>query len=150
MQAARSSQMTKRHDHIERIAMGASLLCLIHCLALPLVIALLPILGKALPLGPDAHVWLLLFVAPTSGCALALGFRRHRRLYALLLGLSGLALVAAGVLLFLDGPWETPTTVFGSLLLSLAHILNWRLRHADCARATAPLIAAPACAGLIG
>ena len=39
---------THREDWFERAAMGASMLCLVHCLALPLIIAALPALSQIL------------------------------------------------------------------------------------------------------
>ncbi len=47
--------------------------------------------------------------------------------YPIVIGLAGLGLLAVGVFV---PPVETPATVAGSLMLALAHILNWRMRHA--------------------
>lgn len=121
---------TSREDFLERAAMGASLLCLIHCLALPLVIAALPALSRILNISESFHIWVLLFATPTSGAALFAGRLRHGAFWPITLGFVGLLCLAIGALLFLETPVETPVTVSGSLLLATAHIGNWRLRHA--------------------
>ena len=87
-------------DWVERAALGASFLCLIHCAGLPLLLAALPALSRLIAIPEDFHAWIL-----------------------------GLALLSAGALLLLGGPYETPVTTAGSVLLVLAHVANWRLRH---------------------
>lgn len=110
------------------LAVGASVLCLIHCLALPIVIAALPALAARLDLGERFHLGVLAFALPVSAVALGEGWRRHRGLTPLFVGAAGLVLLAAG-LAFED--WvavETGVTVAGSLLLAGAHVANWRGR----------------------
>jgi hypothetical protein len=110
------------------LAVGASVLCLIHCLALPIVIAALPALAARLDLGEGFHLAVLAFALPVSAVALGEGWRRHRGLTPLFVGAAGLVLLAAG-LAFED--WvavETGVTVAGSLLLAGAHVANWRGR----------------------
>ncbi|MDB5705681.1 MAG: MerC mercury resistance protein [Sphingomonas bacterium] len=119
-----------RADWIERAALGASLLCLVHCLALPLLIAALPMLSRLLSLPESVHVWLLAFAVPASGLALVSGRMRHGAVYPLVVGATGLALLAVGALVVATTPAETWVTVAGSLSLAFAHGANWRLRHA--------------------
>jgi hypothetical protein len=118
-----------RIDWIERAAVGASAVCLIHCAGLPLLLAALPALSSLLPIPESFHVWILGFAVPTSALALIAGWRHHRRAYPLQVGTIGLALLATGALLLLGGRWETPVTIVGSLCLAFAHVANWRLRH---------------------
>jgi len=116
-------------DWVERAAVGASALCLIHCAGLPLLLAALPALSKAIALPESFHIWVLGFAVPTSGAALLLGHKGHRARLPLVVGSIGLAFLAAGALVLLGGPYETPVTIAGSLCLVFAHISNWRLRH---------------------
>ncbi|MEI9851199.1 MAG: MerC domain-containing protein [Sphingomonas sp.] len=116
-------------DWFERAAVGASLLCLVHCAGLPLLLAALPALSSLIALPEDFHIWILGFAAPASGAALLLGVRRHRAWLPLAAGSLGLALLSAGALLLVGGPYETPVTLAGSLFLVFAHVVNWRLRH---------------------
>lgn len=110
-------------------ALGASFLCLFHCLMLPLVVAALPLLAQGFNLPESVHQWLLAFVVPTTGPALLAGRAKHRLLRPLLAGGAGVMLLAVGAFLLSEGYWETPVTVAGSLTIALAHADNWRLRH---------------------
>lgn len=116
-------------DWVERAAVGASALCLVHCTGLPLLLAALPALSSLVALPESFHVWVLAFAVPTSALALVTGRRHHRRIYPLMIGAAGLVLLAIGALLLLGGHWETPVTIAGSLCLAVAHVGNWRLRH---------------------
>src|SRR6218665_3695769 len=104
-------------DWFERAAAAASIFCLIHCAGLPLLIAAMPALSRALELPESVHLWLLGFAIPASGSALLLGFRQHRAWPPVLAGGAGLALLSAGALLLGEGRWETPATMAGSLCL---------------------------------
>jgi len=119
-----------RTSVIEHAALGASLLCLVHCLALPLLIAALPAISSFLPVDSSFHLWMLGFAVPASGLALTSGQAQHGVSWPLLAGMFGLFFLMLGVLAF-GGTWaETVATVFGAVLLACAHIANLRLRRA--------------------
>jgi hypothetical protein len=108
--------------------MAASALCLVHCLAMPLLIAAFPLLG----LTGDHHAWhdaLLLVVTVPVLLALVPGYLKHRDPVALSLGLVGLGAFLVAV--FLVGPQfgelaETVAAVASSVLLLGAHLRNHR------------------------
>ncbi|PPU68404.1 MerC family mercury resistance protein [Xanthomonas pisi] len=110
-------------------AIALSGLCLLHCLALPLLAAALPLLG-AWTRAEWVHVVFAAAAVPLSSYALWSTHRRHAlpaSVWALAgVGLAGLALGASGIA---GGTLETPITVTGSLLLASAHLLNLRLRR---------------------
>lgn len=118
-------------DWLERAAVGASLLCLIHCAGLPLLLAVLPTLTQVIALPESLHLWLLAFAIPTSSATLILGQRGHRALAPLLVGTIGLSLLAIGGLFLTRSQAETPVTMLGSTCLVFAHIANWRARHRE-------------------
>lgn len=110
-------------------AIALSTLCLIHCLALPLLAAALPLLGVWAE-EEWVHIAFVAVAMPLTGYAL---WRTHRRrglpvsLRALAaLGLAGLL---AGALGWPREEWETPITVAGSLMLASAHLWNWFRQH---------------------
>ena len=116
-------------DWLERTAVSASTVCLVHCVGLPLLLAALPAVATVVAVPESFHVWVLAFAVPASGIALLLGYRSHRASLPLLVGGVGLGLLAVGALVLLGGPFETLVTVIGSLTLAVSHVMNWRLRH---------------------
>lgn len=116
-------------DWVERVAAGASFLCLIHCIGLPVLFAALPALTALIPLPETFHLWMLALAFPTSSVALIGGYARHARLVPLLLGGSGLMLLAAGALLWSGEALDTIATMAGALCLMFAHWANWRSRR---------------------
>ncbi len=113
---------------LDRWGMVVSSLCLIHCLALPLVAAFLPLL--AVPLAGDewVHSVLLAIALPVSGMALVRGFRAHRAAGPAILGAFGLAGIACAIVVRADMA-ERILTVAGGLLVARAHWLNWKSHH---------------------
>ena len=103
----------QRSTFLDGAAIGASLLCLIHCIGLPILFALLPALATiGLPSSESLHLILLLTAIPVSALALV--------------GALGLAGLAAGLAFDSVPGAETALTVAGSLALASAHIGNWR------------------------
>ena len=122
-------------DWLESGAVGASVLCLVHCLALPFLLAALPALASILPVSERFHLWVLAFAVPAATAALWCGWKRHNAVAPLLIGAAGLLLLATGATVFGETRWETPITVTGSLTLAFAHVRNWRMRHSALGRA---------------
>lgn len=116
-------------DWIERMAVGASAVCLIHCIGLPVLLAALPALAMIIKIPESFHVWVLGLAILMSGIALHLGMRSHGSRLPLSVGCAGLGLLAIGALILLGGRFETPVTISGGLVLATAHVLNWQRRH---------------------
>lgn len=115
-------------DAADRLALVASGACLLHCLALPLLFAALPVLSHTLALPESFHLWMVAVAIPTSSYALLAGARGHLG-PPLFIGFVGLALLAIGATIAGETGYEVPVTVLGALTLSIAHVLNWRRRH---------------------
>ncbi|WP_157219815.1 MerC domain-containing protein [Flavisphingomonas formosensis] len=130
--ANRGSGVERAGSILDGLAIGASATCLVHCLALPLLFALLPALGRWVDPHGYFHLAMLAFALPTSALALIGGWWRHHNLAALLLGPAGLVLMTLGVVFAEREIVETILTVSGSLMLASAHIANWKARAASC------------------
>lgn len=110
----------------DSVAVGLSGLCLVHCLALPLSASLLPMTGA----WAEAEWVHWLFIAAAAPVSIFTFSRvRPRSPWLIGLALAGLALLTAGAAEFPSHDAETPVTVLGSLVLSAAHIANWRQRR---------------------
>ena len=116
-------------DWLERAAVGASAMCLVHCLALPVLVALAPALSSALSIPEGIHRWLLAAAVPMASAALLQGRAVHGGSWPLAVGCAGLFVMAAGTLVWSETDAETPMTVGGSAMLAVAHVANWRKRH---------------------
>lgn len=133
------SSTSDHEDWFDRAALGASFLCLVHCLALPLLFAALPALSHVIAIPESFHVWILLFAVPASGAALLGGRARHRASWPSGAGACGLLCLVLGAFAVERASDETAITVAGSLMLAAAHVANWRLRHrVGCASAHGP------------
>jgi hypothetical protein len=134
---------------VDKVGATASLLCAIHCAALPFVLALLPVLGLSFLAD---HRFEHIFIACASCLAVAAlirGYRRHRVASALAVLVPGLLLLWSGAWLF-DAEntlfWHATLVTLGGSCVALAHILNLRLTHlfaGCCAPETSTAAAAP-------
>lgn len=120
------------HNWLDRLGATGSLLCAIHCAALPLLIALLPALGIAAWWGEGMERGFVAFATLLGIFSLVWGYRRHRVVRALGILAVGLAVLWAGLLYAPLHHSVVPHAVamtFGGTLVGLAHVLNLRLNH---------------------
>lgn len=108
---------------LDRWGIVVSAACLVHCLALPLLTAALPLLALAPGQTRWVHPVLLVLALNVTGLALWQGYRRHRRVRPALVGAPGIAAIAAA--LWAGERAETILTVAGVALVGAAHWLNW-------------------------
>lgn len=110
----------------DRLGIGLSGLCAIHCLLFPVLVALLPLVPWAEAVHAWTHPVLFLLIAPTVW--LALRERRPGRRPIAILLCSGLAVIALAWFLHdWVGMWgEALITLAGSTLLIRGHWLNYR------------------------
>lgn len=126
--------MNKVQPILDRVAITTSSLCVLHCVALPLVTAFFPAALSALVHDHLFHQLLVLAVIPSSIIALLLGCRQHKDKTVLLLGVIGvlfLVLIALFGHEMLGETWEKVSTVLSSLLIVAAHIRNHFLCQED-------------------
>jgi hypothetical protein len=123
----------KSTDWLDGAAVGLSGLCLLHCLALPFVVGVLPML---MPFAEShLHAQMLYFAVPLSVVAIGIGFARHRSPRVVIAAAAGLTLLIVGATVAhgsLGIVADRLFTVSGSLILAAAHLWNGLLsrRHA--------------------
>jgi len=111
----------------DAIGMGASTLCAIHCLILPIALAFAPTLAHFVPGTEIVHRTLACLLAAVGLIAFWAGYKVHRRKVVLLLlavGILGVTLGAYAGSLLPTHAWEVLITVVGSSFLIAAHYLN--------------------------
>ena len=117
----------KRAEHraigrLDRLAIGLSSLCVLHCIATVILAATLASAGAALA-DPAWHEIGFALAMVLGAVALGRGFAAHRKVRPLLLGVAGLTMMGSG-LAIPHGAAEIACTVAGVLLLAIAHRLN--------------------------
>ena len=145
------------HGWLDSLAISMAVVCAVHCLLTPVLIILFPILTTTFWVQENFHLWMLLFVLPTTGFAMFLGCRKHRDRFVI--GLSAFGLVCLfAVSIYesffhfsqmlqhssectkcMQGGWNnhldltTFANLLGGFLLAGAHVRNYRLcRRLQC------------------
>jgi hypothetical protein len=118
---------------LDGTAVVLSALCLVHCLALPLIVIGVPFLAQFAE--GHLHLQMLLVVLPLSTLALGIGYRRHRNSRILIGGLVGMLLLIIGATVAhaqLGLIADRAFTICGSLTLATAHYFNSVRAQAAC------------------
>jgi hypothetical protein len=121
---------------LDKAAIGLSTVCAIHCLTLPIALAMIPSV-VLLEFGDENFHQLLTFVVfPTSLIALTMGCRRHRHWQVLGWGVAGLSLLVLTAMLghdLMGEKMEKFATLCGAMLVVMSHLMNFRrCRANDC------------------
>ena len=105
---------------------ACSLLCIIHCLALPLLITVgLPIAGLSLLESENTHVILSVIILIVALWAFPIGWKTHRRLFPGVLAVIGASLLLSS-LVAVEAFEAYLAAVAGAALIS-AHLANRKL-----------------------
>ena len=108
----------------DRAGMLLSGLCLVHCVTTAAIVTLLASAGGVL-LDPRIHEVGLLLAIGLAAVALGRGLRIHRAPVPALVGVTGLAMMGAA-LMVPHGAAETLCTIVGVAVVALGHTLNRR------------------------
>ncbi|WP_286234870.1 MerC domain-containing protein [Thalassotalea sediminis] len=125
--------MIKLQYMSDKAAIGVSLLCVIHCLVLPIAMILIPPLaGLSLLKSESFHLWLVGAVVPVSLLALFFGYQHHRKIQVFVGAFIGLLILLVAAYLgheILGDLTEVCLTVFGSCVIAFSHYWNYQLRR---------------------
>ena len=118
----------------DKLAIGLSMACAIHCLALPVLLVLLPSMA-ALQLDNEVfHLWMVVAVLPSSIYALSMGCKQHEQYHVFIMGIIGLSLLVLALLLGeerIGEMGEKLLTLVGASFVAVGHWLNFRLCRAQ-------------------
>jgi len=120
--APRMTQLSIPFNRLDRIAMGLSGLCLVHCVATAVLLGLVSAAGGILG-SPWIHEVGLTFAMILGAIALARGFLDHGFIMPSVIGALGLSIMAVALTMPHDGT-EALCTVAGVMVLALGHRLN--------------------------
>jgi len=116
------TQMALKIGRLDRIAMGLSGLCVVHCVATAVLLGLLASAGGFLgqPIFHEVGLTLAMII---GAFALGLGIRQHGFMMPSAIGGLGLGVMAGALSLPHDGR-EPVYTVIGVMVVALGHRLN--------------------------
>jgi uncharacterized membrane protein len=115
--------ITRRH-RLDRIAIGLSGLCAVHCITTALLVGMFSSFASIFE-SPVIHEAGLAIAIALGALALGFGALRHRRLLPLSIGVLGLGIMASA-LAMPHGAKEIVVTLIGLATLALGHELNRR------------------------
>lgn len=112
---------------LDLYAVGLSTLCVIHCVALPLLVALMPVVAQAAE-NELVHRVLVVVAVPVS--LRVIWKTRPAKSNRLFIGaaLTGLGFLLLAAFVETVSAHEQPITVAGALLLGSAHVWHWLRR----------------------
>jgi hypothetical protein len=117
---------------IDRIGIMMSGACMIHCLALPII---LPLISVALHQDEESvltHILFAVLIVPSTVYAAYTGYRKHHVLYPVILFTVGVVALLSAIF-FVHNLYgelaEQAVTVFGGVLLIAGHLRNYHLQH---------------------
>ncbi len=115
--------------YFDRIAIVLSTVCIVHCLAMPFLLAVVPIAALVVDGDGHFHALMLWLVVPTSVLGFGLGYRVHHRSGLVMQGAIAIGILAV-VAFWGHGAWSTSVEVFvnivASVALASAHWRNFR------------------------
>ena len=128
--------MSKTQLTSDKVAISLSFICVLHCFFAPsLIIFTYGFLSFSAE-SEFIHYVILMLALPISILALALGYRNHKNVAFLIIGIVGLSFLIVAVLLgegSLGPLMEKILTVIGSITIAYAHYRNHRVcKQQDC------------------
>ncbi|TRZ42855.1 MerC domain-containing protein [Robertkochia solimangrovi] len=116
-----------KNNTLDLIAMSSSLICAIHCAAVPIVFSFTSMTSLRFLHNPIIEWTFILIGIVFVVLSLWPGYRKvHKSSKPLLLVIAGFTMIALSRLHFSE-LWEMMNTVTGAVLVSIAHWVNWKL-----------------------
>ena len=115
-------------SRLDRIAVGLSGLCVVHCIATAVLLGLVASAGHLLG-SPIIHEVGLTLAMILGAIALGRGIREHGFLLPCMVGFAGLGIMGYAMTLHESG-FEPPITILGVSVLALGHRLNMMAKQA--------------------
>lgn len=112
----------------DKIGMGMSAVCLVHCLLLPVILATLPFLSfLSFMKSPLTETFMVLFALANSVIAVTLGFKKHKSYAVPAIFVAGAILLGAHFYAHDFVHSNEYIIIAGAALVGAGHIVNKRL-----------------------
>lgn len=114
---------------LDKIGISLSVFCMIHCLVIPVLLLVFPIVNTFGFVSSENFHWVLLtLILPIAVLSLGIGCMKHKNYSVLIVALVGIAFLIPGF----NHDYEKINTILGGVLVSLSHFWNYQLCHKDC------------------
>ena len=111
--------------NLDKVGIGASLLCAIHCALLPVLFTTLPLMGVELLENENLELGFILLSLIVGCFALYNGYKKHhQKILPICVFVAGIALLLFASF-WLEDNMETIVKIAGAAFVITAHILNW-------------------------
>lgn len=117
--------------NLDFLGFSASLLCAVHCAAVPLLLTLGSISSMAFLKNPLVEGFALTIGFGLAFLSLLPAYKKHRNPRPLLLLLTGSIIIITGHLTTPPVP-ETVLVPIGAIAIAIAHYTNWQLNKRNC------------------
>ena len=112
--------------NLDKVGIGASLLCAVHCALLPVLFTTLPLLGVELLENKHVELGFILTSLIIGSFALYNGYKKHhQKIIPLFVFVAGITLLFVANFL-LEEKEETIVKMAGATTIIIAHVLNWQ------------------------
>jgi hypothetical protein len=119
--------MKIKNQTVDIIALTSSLICAVHCAAVPILLSFSSLASLHFLHHPVIEWSFISFGLVFVFVSLWPSYKKiHYSAKPLLMALVGFGLIALGRL-DLNETWEVANTVIGALVVSAAHFVNWKL-----------------------
>ena len=123
----KNKHMKIKNNTIDIIALTSSLICAIHCAAIPIVLSFSSLSSLHFLENPYIEWTFIMLAIIFVFVSLWPSYKKyHHKTKPLLFASLGFALIAIGRFEFTE-LWEIVNTVIGASLVSIAHYFNWKL-----------------------
>jgi hypothetical protein len=113
--------------NLDALGFSASAICAVHCLLMPFVITLLPVIGLSFLAHPAFESSLIVSGLIIGAFSLSHGYLKHHHNLLPILTLSlGFGIIAVGHLEQVED-FESFIVSFGASLVAASHVLNYRM-----------------------
>jgi len=112
-------------ERLDQCGTFLSFTCGIHCLAMPILLIALPLIGLEVLLDHTIETYFIVATIILAALTLWSGFKRHRQHVAFILFAVAVSFLLTGE--FFDHEFHRPFVGFGAFGIASAHYLNRRL-----------------------
>ena len=109
--------------NLDRVGQILSIACIFHCILLPVLLPLLPIIGLFVGCGSNFHLILTFFIIGVAFIALVPGYMKHKILIPIAVASIGITCLICALNTKSETA-ETFITIFGGIFLVFGHYTN--------------------------